>query len=366
MNKSVFLILLSIAVLFSLGLIMIFNTTSAELIDKSQDSNIHYALLKQAAYGLVGIAIAVMIWKVGYIDVLRLSPFMLFASVLLLLLVFVPHIGQEINGAKRWIGIANIGLQPSEFVKYLIPIYFIDRITIKKPEKFFDFIKILIVFLVPLGLILIEPDSGTTAMILFTLIILFFLTKIRWLYWMVPLLVIVGISCVMAYQMPHVKNRLEIYIHPEKDLRGKGHQPFQARIAAGSGGLWGKGLGESMQKLNYLPEARSDYIAAIYAEEFGFVGICFLIVLYMIITFSGFSIAIHSKKKEGFYLASIITFMIAFQAFLNLGVVSGLLPSKGITLPFFSQGGSSLINHFLIIAILLSISKKPQKQISCT
>jgi cell division protein FtsW len=307
-----------------------------------------------------------MLWKVGYVSVLRLSPFMLFACVLLLLLVFVPHIGQEINGAKRWIGIAGIGLQPSEFVKYLIPIYFIDRITVKRPESFFDFINLLVVFLFPLGLILIQPDSGTTAMILFTLIILFFLTRIPWLYWMMPLLVISIIGCAMAYQMPHVRNRLEIYIHPEKDLRGKGHQPFQARIAAGSGGLWGKGLGESMQKLNYLPEARSDYIAAIYAEEFGFVGICFLIVLYMIIAFSGFSIAIHSKRKEGFYLASIITFMIAFQAFLNLGVVSGLLPSKGITLPFFSQGGSSLINHFLIIAILLSIAKKPQKQISYT
>jgi cell division protein FtsW len=165
--------------------------------------------------------------------------------------------------------------------------------------------------------------------------------------------------------MPHVSSRIKVYLHPELDIRGRGHQPYQAKIAAGSGQLLGKGLGESMQKLNYLPEARSDYLAAIYAEEFGFVGVLGLISLYLVITFAGFFIAIKARDKIGFYLALIMTFLISFQAFLNLGVVSGLLPSKGITLPFFSQGGTSLIVNLMALFLVLSVaaSSKEIKEI---
>ncbi|WP_194847494.1 FtsW/RodA/SpoVE family cell cycle protein, partial [Candidatus Neptunochlamydia vexilliferae] len=121
--------------------------------------------------------------------------------------------------------------------------------------------------------------------------------------------------------------------------------------------LFGRGVGESLQKLNYLPEARSDYIAAIYAEELGFVGILFLILLYLFIAYSGFHIASKAKSKEGFYSAAVLTFLISFQAFLNLGVVSGLLPSKGTNLPFFSQGGSSLLANGIAIALIMSVHR---------
>jgi cell division protein FtsW len=158
--------------------------------------------------------------------------------------------------------------------------------------------------------------------------------------------------------MPHVSDRIRIYFHPELDLKGKGHQPHQARIASGSGGLLGRGFGESLQKLDYLPEARSDYIAAIFAEEFGFIGIISLIVLYMTIGGLGFNIAIQSKTLEGFYLVAILTFLICFQAFLNLSVVSGLLPSKGTNLPFFSRGGSSLLANFIALGLIVSASRQ--------
>jgi len=158
--------------------------------------------------------------------------------------------------------------------------------------------------------------------------------------------------------MSHVPDRIRVYLNPELDLQGKGHQPHQARIAAGSGGLLGKGIGESLQKMDYLPEARSDYIAAIYAEEFGFIGMLGLIMLYMTIGGIGFAIAAKAPRIEGFYLVSILTFLICFQAFLNLGVVSGLLPSKGTNLPFFSHGGSSLMVNFIAIGLILSVAKK--------
>lgn len=343
---------------------MIFNTTSAEVLDKSLESQTHFALIRQFLYGSIGIFIGYFVWKMGYKDIVRLSPFLLFLCICFLALVFIPGVGQEINGAKRWIGFGGLTLQPSEFAKYLIPMYFIYRVTNNPIRNFFDFIKILIIFLIPLGLILLEPDNGTTALILFTLVIVFFITKIRWTYWVIPLASILLIGGVIAFQMPHVKNRLTAYLHPELDIKGKGHQPYQARIATGSGRLFGKGLGASMQKLNYLPEARSDYLAAIYAEEFGFIGICFLICLYMLIAYEGFNISINSQDKKGFYVGTLLTFMISFQAFLNLGVVSGLLPSKGITLPFFSQGGTSLISHMIAISLLVNIAKPYKKKIT--
>lgn len=346
-----------------MGLLMVYNTTSAEVLDRSLNVSTNQALLKQLLYGIIGISLGCIIYFVGYENMIRLSPFLFFLCILCLIVVFLPKIGHEINGAKRWIYLGNFSFQPSEFAKYLIPIYFIYHYSLKgEPENFLEFLRFLIIFIFPISLILLEPDNGTTVIILFTLMVMFFLFKIKMHYWALPLTTIVVLGSIIAYQMPHVPDRIRVYLHPELDIRGKGHQPYQAKIAAGSGGLFGKGLGQSMQKLNYLPEARSDYIAAIYAEEFGFLGLVILIGLYLVITFSGLHIAAQAKDKKGFCLAAIMTFLISFQAFLNLGVVSGLLPSKGTTLPFFSQGGSSLIVNLIAIFLILSITLKQREK----
>jgi cell division protein FtsW len=238
----------------------------------------------------------------------------------------------------------------------LIPIYFIHAVSKQETVDFKMLVMILLKLAVPIGLILIEPDNGTVVIILAGLVALFVLTKVRLIYWAAPLLALALIGAAVAFRMPHVHDRIQIYLHPELDLQGKGHQPHQAKIAAGSGGVFGVGLGESMQKLDYLPEARSDYIAAIFGEEFGFVGISALIVLYMAIGYFGFSIAAKADNLPAFYMASVLTFLICLQAFLNLGVVSGLLPSKGTNLPFFSQGGSSLLANFMVTCMILNIA----------
>jgi len=363
MNKTFYLLIVSTCIIFISGLLMVFNTTSAEVLSKSLEVDTHFALVKQLTFGLIAIAIGFVIWHLGYNKIIQASPYLLLGCTILLLLVFVPKIGQTINGARRWIGISKIGLQPSEFAKFVIPIFFIAEITKSKRKLDFNaFLKTIVICLIPILLILIEPDTGTTVIILTTLIVTFFLTKIRLIYWAAPLLIVILLSGFAAYNMSHVKNRIAIYLHPERDLQGKGHQPYQAKIAVGSGKAFGRGLGESLQKLDYLPEARSDYIAAIFAEEAGFFGISILISLYMCITYSGFSIAMKSKDKKGFYLASILTFLISFQAFLNLGVVSGLLPSKGVTLPFFSQGGTSLMVNIIAIFLLLSVAKEKKNK----
>ncbi len=346
---------------FAMGMLMVFNTTAAEVLDRSLDQSTHHAFLKQMIYALVATGCAVGVFFLGYENVLRLSGVFLFIGTVMLVLVFVPGIGQQINGAHRWIRIFGNSLQPSEFVKYLLPLYTIH--VIRRYKDGMDlkaFIRLVATLIIPIGLILIEPDNGTVAIVLMTLLMLFVLMRIKWIYWVIPLCGCMVFGAIIASQMSHVPDRIRVYLNPELDLKGKGHQPHQARIAAGSGGLLGKGIGESLQKMDYLPEARSDYIAAIFAEEFGFVGMLALIMLYMTIGGIGFTIAAKASKLEGFYLVAILTFLICFQAFLNLGVVSGLLPSKGTNLPFFSHGGSSLLVNFIAMGLILSVARSPK------
>ncbi len=361
MNRASLALIISIGLIFCLGLMMVFNTTAAEVIHRSLTVSTHAAMLKQAAYGVLGVALGFVCYFWGYQKILRYSSVLLIAISILLILVFVPHLGQTLNGARRWIGIGGFSFQPSEGAKLLIPMCFIRWILQQKGEMtFISFIKALSLLSIPILLILLEPDNGTSAIILLALTSLFFLARVRLRYWVCPLLVLISFGIAAASQMPHVPDRIRIYLHPELDLRGKGHQPYQAKIAAGSGQWLGRGLGESLQKMNYLPEARSDYIAAIFAEECGFVGVVGLIALYMVLSCAGFFIALKARDHGGFLLAFLLTFLIGIQAFLNLGIVSGLLPSKGMTLPFFSQGGSSLVVNLIAVFILLDIARKAE------
>lgn len=355
------LLILTTTLLFLTGLLMVYDTTSAQLLFKKSAMSLYEPFVKQLFYGVAGIGLGFWVYRFGYTRFLELAPLLLVLSVIFLIAVFIPGIGLEINGAKRWIGLmGGITFQPSEFVKLVIPIYFIHAALNAKSSSITlkHFIRTLAIISIPIALILLEPDNGTTGFILLTLLLLFFLTKVRWTYWVLPLTFLFLLGGIVAFNMPHVKSRITVYLHPELDLKGKGHQPFQSRIAAGSGKIVGRGLGESLQKLNYLPQARSDYIAAIFAEEFGFVGMIFLISLFMFLIYVGFSIAFYAKDRAGFFLGATMTFLLAFQAFLNLGVVSGLLPSKGLTLPFFSQGGTALLGNFLCVFFLLSIAKE--------
>lgn len=363
MNKYAFSLFILVVLLFSLGLIMIFNTTSAEVLDRFLDRSTHHALIKQLLYALVGGVGAIGIWFIGYQNLVKLSGSLLIATTVLLVLVFFPVVGQQINGANRWINFFGNSFQPSEFVKFLIPLYFIQAISDKTaPLELKPFLYLLAKFSIPIGLILIEPDNGTVAIIFSAFVALFVLSRQKWIYWALPLGILFLCGAIVASQMPHVSDRIRVYMDPEYDLKGKGHQPYQAKIATGSGKLFGRGIGESLQKLEYLPEARSDYIAAIFAEETGFLGMTGLILLYMGIAFCGFCIAQKARDIQGFYVAAIFTFLICFQAFLNLGVVSGLLPSKGTNLPFFSQGGSSLLANMMALCILLNVAKQERKE----
>lgn len=351
-------LVICVCLAFAMGLIMIFNTSSAEVLDRALQKSTHFALLRQVLYAFLGLLLGAGVWFLGYQHLLRLSFPLLVLFTLLLALVFVPGIGRMANGAHRWIWIGGYTLQPSEFVKFLIPLYFIHQYFKCGQEgmPLRQFLKTLGFISVPLLLILVEPDNRSALLIIFTLFALFFITRIRARYWAIPMLVILLIGGTCAYHVPYVRQRLTVYFNPESDLLGKGHQPHQSKIAIGSGGVLGRGLGESRQKLTYLPEAQNDYIVAIYAEECGFIGMLGLISLYMLVMLIGFAIAHRTQDRAGCYVSSIITFLIGIQAFVNFGVVSSLLPSTGLNLPFFSQGGTSLWVNMAAIALLLQIA----------
>lgn len=358
------LIFVPVIWLFVMGLVMIFNTSSAEILDLASSKGTHSALLKQILYGMIGAFCALSVWKMGFEKLIENSPKALIFLSFLLLLVFVPGIGVVANGARRWISIFGVSVQPSEFVKLFSLLYFVKSIRNKELESLDlrAFLKLIAPLGIPLFLILIEPNNGTTGVIVLALVTLFFLAKVPLRFWFLPLVVSGVLVVGFALHMPYVQARLKVYLHPELDLKGKGHQPYQAKIAAGSGGVWGRGPGKSVQKLSYLPEAQNDYIAAIYAEEYGFIGIVVLLGLYAWIVFLGLKIAFYARTKEGMFIAAGISFYIGFQAFLNLGVVSGLLPSTGLNLPFFSQGGSSLIANMIGLGLLVSIYEKSAKK----
>jgi cell division protein FtsW len=358
-TKHLLVLITATAIIFAMGLLMVFDTTAAEVLNRSLHFSTHHALIKQLLYAVLGTILGVGVWFLGYENVIKLSPLFLTIGIVLLISVFIPGIGQQLNGAHRWLSIGSFSFQPSEFVKFIIPIYFIHVITSRKHSLTGKaFLKLMGLLFVPIMLILIEPDNGTVVIIMSVLFLLFFLTQLRWIYWVLPLLLLCLIGGVVATQMSHVSDRIRVYLHPELDLRGKGHQPHQARIAAGSGGLFGKGIAQSMQKLDYLPEARSDYIAAIYAEEYGFVGIVVLVLLYMLLTYVGIYLGMLTHDIRAYYLITTLTFLISFQAFVNLGVVCGLLPSKGTNLPFFSQGGSSLLANFAALCLIINVAIK--------
>ncbi|AAF39019.1 cell division protein, FtsW/RodA/SpovE family [Chlamydia muridarum str. Nigg] len=350
--------------IFSLGLIMVFDTSSAEVLDRALSCSTHKALIRQITYLVLGLSVASFIYILGWKDFLKMSPVLLIMVGMALILVLIPGVGVCRNGARRWLGVGQLTLQPSEFVKYLIPCVAIECLTTRVAirSSFKRFVAFVSLLFIPIFLIAIEPDNGSAAVIAFSLIPVFIVTAVRLRYWLVPLLCILCIGGIFAYRLPYVRNRLQVYLHPELDIKGRGHQPYQAKIAAGSGKLFGKGPGKGLQKLTYLPEAQNDYIAAIYAEEFGFVGMLLLILLYMGFIYSGYVIAMRASLLSGAALAISITVIIGMQAFINLGVVSGLLPSKGVNLPFFSQGGSSLIANMCGIGLLLRICDEEDQQ----
>lgn len=340
-----------ILLLYGIGILMVFDTSAAEIIEGEFARDWHIPFLKQFLIGIFSLITALFCYRIGLSQCLHHIPLLMGITGLFLVIVFIPS---AVKGAHRWISLGGFHLQPSEFARLFYPPWILYLLRKKNLFWLWRFSGAM----VPLFLILIEPDNGTALILFAALLTMLFLAKIPLRYWLIPMIgvIIVGGSCAM--RMEHVKQRISVFLDPKSDLQGKGHQPYQAKIAVGSGGLFGRGFGNSLQKFRYLPEAKSDYIAAIIAEEYGFAGVVGIVALYMMLLLSGMRIAIESEDQDKMLLVSLMVLVLGMAAFINLGVGLGMLPSKGMNLPFISQGGSSLLASGAMVGFILSAAKQ--------
>ncbi len=353
MKKIDISLLLGTLLLTLFGLFMIYDASSYVAFRDFGDKY-HY-LKDQSVWMLLGFGALTFFSFFDYHKLYSLALPILLAALILLIAVFIPGIGIHILGASRWIGVGGITIQPAEFVKLALAIYLAAWFSNKEKGQLPAFL--LLMGLV-LGLVLSEPDMGTTIVILAEALAIYFLSGGKLIYFsiLVPFIAFAGYLFIKI--SPYRMQRLEAFLNIDKSIESSSYHVRQVLIAFGVGGLTGVGLGNSLQKYAYLPESPTDSIFAIIAEELGFIGAVILILFFIFIFYRAFKIAINGKDKFGKLLAGGITVFLSVQTIINLAALTALVPFTGIPLPFISYGGSALIIDLAAIGILLNISKR--------
>lgn len=349
----------SALILVIIGLLMV-ASASMVVSEHTYHAPFHF-LYRQLAFLLMGIGAGLVIVKIPVRLWGKLSPILLAVGFILCILVIIPGIGKQINGAYRWLGVGGFGIQVSEIVKLIFLLYLAGYVVRQEravKSSFIGFVKPLIVLVGYIALLLLEPDFGASVVLLMTSLGVLFLSGVRIRYFCLIMLIAVCALAALTYLSPYRMQRLTSFLNPWEHQFGSGYQLTQSLIAFGRGGLTGVGLGESVQKLFYLPEAHTDFLFAVLAEELGLVGILCVIFLFCILVGRGFAIgrkALKENQDYNAYLAFGLSLWIGLQAMINMGVNAGLLPTKGLTLPLMSYGGSSLLIMCCVIAFLLRI-----------
>lgn len=354
-----FTILLMITALCAFGLVMIFSASYyyAQHYSGANNDSFYY-LKKQLVYLLIGYPVMLLVSMIDYRIVERMRS--LFMAVSLILLVAVLIWGQDLNGGKRWLPVAGITIQPSELAKFGLMIFMCSYMSRHRNEMNtfrFGMLPMLIAIGAIAGLVMLQPNMSMAVIIGFIGVVLLYLggCDIKQLLGLGVLAVIAVV--VLAFAQPYRRARMTSFSNPENDPLGSGYQLLQSYYAIGSGGFFGKGLNNSYQKLLYMTYGESDFIFAILCEEFGFIGGLIVILMYAWIVFRGIVISMRCRNRFGSLLAAGISIVFGFQVFVNIGVVTGLLPTTGQSLPFISAGGTSLIVFLAAMGLLLSISR---------
>jgi cell division protein FtsW len=344
--------------LLALGLLML---TSASIPEAARQGQPFYFLLRQGIFLGAGVLSAAVAYRISLDSWYRYSPWLLFGAVIVLVLVLVPGIGREVKGSARWIDLGPINLQASELAKLFVLVYvagYLQRHRIALQHTLEAMIRLLLVLGLVAVLLLLEPDFGTTVVLMATALGMVFLAGVNvWRFAALQGLVLIAMG-LLIYSSEYRWARMISFMDPWADPFNKGFQLTQALIAIGRGELFGVGLGASIQKLSYLPEAHTDFLFAILAEELGLVGVLIVIGLYALIVYRAFAAAILAERLEHYfaaYLAYGIGLWFSIQALFNMGVNMGVLPTKGLTLPLISYGGSSLIVMCVALALLLRL-----------
>ncbi|MBC8259648.1 MAG: putative lipid II flippase FtsW [SAR324 cluster bacterium] len=343
--------------LLSWGTVMIYSTGGVYADLQYNDGQ--YFLYRHLMHMLVGLAALCIALLVDYHNWQKYSIWFMFGMLILLILVLIPEIGHEVKGGRRWIRLGSFSLQPAELLKVVLIIYVASYLE-RKQELLASFFRGLtpnfIVTGIYLFLVLLQPDFGTVVLIATTVLLMLYVGGGRPIHIATSLLGVGIIGGLLIASHTYRVRRMLAFLNPWDDPQNSGFQIIQSFIALGTGGWFGKGLGESLQKRLFLPDAHTDFIFAIIGEELGFLWVCVLIILFAIFIWRGFWIAWNAQDAFGKHLAFGATTILGLQIILNLFVVVGLLPTKGLPLPFISYGGTSLVVAMFLTGLLLNIS----------
>ena len=338
----------------------IFSSAALALLAK-ENSNYSNIAFSQTIFGLFLGAVSMVVISRLDIQVWKKSAFwFLVGAIIVNILVLVPEIGFEHAGAKRWIVLAGISFQTSEILKLAFIVYFaawLARVKDKVKTFRWGFLPLLVLLAISAFLLLNQPDTDNFILIIFAGIAMFIVAGGKWHY--VFMLILAGIIglVLLAFTRPYIMQRITTYLNTQVDAQGASYQVQQSLIAVGSGGLFGRGFGQSVQKFTYLPEPIGDSVFAVAAEEFGFVGSVLLLIIFVLFATRGLKIASQTTNIFARLTTVGIVIIIISQAFVNIGAMLGVIPLSGITLPFVSHGGTSLFITLLEVGIILSISR---------
>ncbi len=337
---------------------MIYSCSAVVALQTFHSSTVY--LRKQIGWAIIGFFCLLFFYRLDYRNLKHIIlPWLLLTAVPMSLLSF-RLIGTPIRGANRWVRLFGFSYQPSEFAKIGFIIYLAYMLEKKQPiiSNFAtSFLPPMIGALLFSGVVYFQPDTGAAVVFIAIAVLMCFVAGVSKFYLSVSLgAFIIPLSALLVWSSPRRLERILVFLHPEKYAQGAGFQIMQSLIAVGSGGIFGRGLGRSHQKLFFLPEAHTDFVFSIIGEELGFIGATVVIALFLLLITRGFRIAAHASDNFGSLLAFGLSSLIALNFIINLGVTIALLPTKGLALPFLSFGGSSLISNMISIGILLNIS----------
>ena len=349
-----------VLIIVLLGVMMVFNVSTSA--GKRIHNNTDHFLIRQALFAFAGIILLISFSFYPYEKLITIAKPAVIISLLLLLLVLIPGIGRKVNGARRWMAFGPLQFQPSEFVKLALIIYLCMIFAKKKIEgktsTFRGFIPPLIITLSFFGLIFLEPDFSTAGILLFTGIAIFYMGG-------VPIRHLLGLAVsstpfimLLVFNRGYMRDRLFAHIDPLSDFAKSGYQIIQSLISFQRGGIFGNGLGSGVQKMGILPESHTDFIMAAHSEEIGLIGICMILTLLAFMVLRIFKVALNAPDDFSRLFAYGIAIMIAWQALINMAVVTGMIPASGLPFPFISAGGSSLLALCIGMGIVLNISKR--------
>jgi len=352
-------LLVVVSLLILLGLIFIYSASSAYALEKFGSS--HYFLKKQLIYLLVGLfgflffaTTSVRFWK-------KNAPIFFLLALMVTALTILPNAGLKIHGSSRWLNLFGYSFQPSEMLKLFLFLYiafFLEKQQKSMVSLWHSYLSFLMVLGFAFFTLLKQPDFGTVVTIFSTVLALLFVAEFNLMHLFVTVLCTLPLLVALIYSKMYRLNRILIFLNPWAEPQGRGFQIIQSLIAIGSGSLWGLGISNSKQKFFYLPMQHTDFIFSIIAEETGFIGACFVIILYFLFCFFGLKIALQLEDTFAFFATLGFIVLISLQAVINLMVATSLLPTKGLGLPFISYGGTSLLSFLCMLGLIVNFSRK--------